>query len=323
MPLSKKDDTDKSKVDKIESMDEVVKDEDDGTQVISVKLSKDKKDKTKDKGEEKPEEEKDGDAGEEKKEKVDEKDKGEEKPEKGSDLGDKQVSSFSQLDSDKVIEEEEGDDKDKADDAEKRDDTKDKDPVDPKKSQEELTKDVKKWLEDIHPEARPEDTGGSRFSLKSVFFVIFLLLVLALIIGGFAFYQSSQEPTREAVVEPTKAAESVPTPTPTPTTVDVDLTEITVQVLNGTGIAGEAGRTATELESAGFVDVTAGNASSSGFEETVVEVKGDVHQGVFQTIETTLSDRVVVIGEEVLDEDNEYDVIVTVGSSEKEEEPEE
>lgn len=324
MPSKDKTDSDQSSIDKIEPIEESVDDE--GTAVISVKLGKEDKSDTKTSKKKSKKTEK-----KTKEEEIEEtidtsvddskqasetvkheeessvsQEKDDEPKEPAIDLATKQVSSFSQLDADKVVEDEESKVKETDNQTGIQSDT--------QKSQEDLTQDVKKWLEDIHPEARPEDAGGG-INFKSILLILFLLLVLGLIVGGFYFYQTSQESTEQTNSSPTPTVAQAVTPTPTATPEKVDLSSLSVQVLNGSGVSGAAGTAATELESAGFVDVVAGNASSSDFEETEVAMKEDTPEAVFDTIKTTLDDKEVVLDEETLDAESEYDIIITLGSS--------
>jgi len=322
MPTSTKDNSENSEIDKIEPIEKVAEDADDGTQVISVKLSKDTKKKkrktTSVKEKETPKEELDRpeDSHEEPAESV--------PSEESPDLTTKQVSSFSQLDSESFPE------KEASETSEEDEKAKDPEETGPKeflessntsdKSQEDLTENVKKWLEDIHPQAGPDDSGKSGFNFKGLFMIFGILLILGLVIGGFYFYQSSQEITTETPTPPTEQEPEI-TPTPTPIVEEeVDLSSYSLQVLNGTGIAGEAGRVAATLEAGGFVDVEAGNASSSNVEQTQVQMKEEVPSEVFDTIDEALSTRDVVIADEVLDEDSDFDVVITLGSADREEE---
>lgn len=319
MSLSTKTKLDKSHIDEIDPIEKVVEESEDGTEVISVKLSKG----TKDKELKTKEVEEIADVEQIEEVEVEDVDKVEKTKEDthDSDTATKQVSSFSQLDSDKVAEELEKDieSEDTSQDKPQEEELHSKDHEEKlaEKSPEVLTDDVKKWLEDIHPAGKPDDSGKSGFGMKGIFIILLLLGILGLIIGGFYFYQTSQESASQAP-SPVVSTNS-PTPSPTPIAEAVDLTKYKVQVLNGTGISGEAGRVAGKLETTGFVDVSAGNASSSAVKETTVQMKEGVSEEVFKAIETGLSDLQVVMADEILAETSAYDVVVTLGTTEKSE----
>ena len=105
---------------------------------------------------------------------------------------------------------------------------------------------------------------------KSVWLtLVFVLLVLALGIGGFVWWQSGVgERGGQAEVE-----EVEPTAVPTPEPVVLNYADYTVEILNGSGIEGEAGRVQELLKGLGFEQLSAGNADSSDYSETVLSVK--------------------------------------------------
>jgi LCP family protein required for cell wall assembly len=83
---------------------------------------------------------------------------------------------------------------------------------------------------------------------------------------------------------------------------------IRIQVLNGNGVGGAAGRMSQVLEDAGFEVVSIGDAETSDYELTTVITSPGSDDG--QAIVTRLGFGVVLIG----DVDKRYDAIVIVGS---------
>jgi len=90
--------------------------------------------------------------------------------------------------------------------------------------------------------------------------------------------------------------------------------ELKIQVLNGSGIAGAAGKAADFLESLGYKDVKTGNAEKSDYENVYLSIKkekesykelliGDLEK------EYTLSDET-----ETLEASSSYDVVIILGS---------
>jgi len=134
----------------------------------------------------------------------------------------------------------------------------------------------------------------------------FLLVFVLIGIGSFVYTNVMQ---REVEPSPTPVAVS-PSPTPEPSP---DLTTYKIQVLNGTATAGLAGETGDELESVGFTEVAAGNADGSDYEETIIAVKKEVPESVRAVLVSTLSAYQITV-DESLAEDNDYDIIITLGN---------
>lgn len=124
---------------------------------------------------------------------------------------------------------------------------------------------------------------SNRRRLVIIFLVVFLLIIAALgalyLLGSSARHIPTQPtnpvPTQVPAAKPTPASSSAQlTPTagvtasPTPA-----LTSLSVSVLNGSGTPGAAGQTAAALKSAGFTNITTGNASVYTYTGITVHVK--------------------------------------------------
>ena len=155
------------------------------------------------------------------------------------------------------------------------------------------------------------------------FLTIFLAFIISLIIGGalvggIFYYQNNVDNVTEEVTEPGPTF-SPPTETTSPTPNgegvldDADLTEYTVQVLNGSGIPGEAGKVEALLVKAGFVDIETGNAKSYDYTETEVSVKEDVPSSIVDGVLDALDSYTTSEGQ-TLDDGNEFDIVVIIGS---------
>lgn len=179
---------------------------------------------------------------------------------------------------------------------------------------------IQEWLQSVRPETGTSGEMPQSPSGKGKYLAIFLvILILAALGGGIYYYRSNVEPQKETTQEktPEKTEETTQEPTvePSPTTAPVDVTKYKLQVLNGSGVAGEAGKAQSYLQTAGFKDVKAGNAGSFGFEATEVSMKKDTPDEVFTKIKSTLEVyyQEVVKAEKELDAKSTYDVVVTVG----------
>lgn len=167
----------------------------------------------------------------------------------------------------------------------------------------------KKMADTLNLPQQSDKSGG----MKYVWIAIIVLLIGALVGGGFYFFQRSQseteEPTDETIVD-------IPTPqnTPTPTVGEVDIEGYTIRVLNGSGKTGEAGKVRTTLETEGFEISSTGNADKSTYEETVIQARKDVPAAVLKKLRDVLSKSYVLASNITLNGDDEDDIVIIVGS---------
>lgn len=125
--------------------------------------------------------------------------------------------------------------------------------------------------------------------------VVFIVLLLVILGGGVFFLLRS---SNEAIEAPTatpniRGVETIYTPAPedaksTPTPAAFDKAGAKVQVLNGTGTAGDAGLAKTALTGIGFTQVDTGNAPSQTATTTTVTVDSSVPESARTEIKTTL-----------------------------------
>ena len=137
-------------------------------------------------------------------------------------------------------------------------------------------------LEEQQPVSSPLSSGqmsrpSSKRDKKTVGLI--LLLIALVLVGGGVFYFLSLRNKQESRTEsPTRTEapmiieeESVSTSTPTPTPAEVvDKKSVSIQVLNGTGIVGEAAYLQDRLNSLGYTSVKVGNAAKQDYESTQV-----------------------------------------------------
>jgi len=158
-------------------------------------------------------------------------------------------------------------------------------------------------------------------SVKSgVIFFVAIIGVAGMAMGGFLYWKSRISSEKPSVTqeEPTPTVqEATPTPTATPSPVPeepVELSAYTIEVLNGSGIPGEAGRVKGLLEEAGFEEVLAGNAGSYDYKETEVMVKSDTPEEVLTAVKEALAELSLIDGDS-LEDSYQYDVKIIVGST--------
>ena len=108
------------------------------------------------------------------------------------------------------------------------------------------------------------------------------------------------------------------TPSPTPvvlaTPVPVfERKDFKIQVLNGSGVAGLAGKAKTKLEALGYPEVTVGNADSKDYTETIVAIKKS-KAGFIADIKKDLFGYTLAQDTGTVTEDSEFDVEIILGS---------
>lgn len=246
---------------------------------------------------------------------------------------DEKLSSFSLLDSEKPKPGTTGNDAADAQQKEtpKEDSSDQKQKTSSQEEKKEETKqissdEVKDWLKDVRPDTTKEqEKGGGKPVFKWIAFFMILLLVAGAIAGGIYYYRQNvptndeqeeeQQETpsngEEPAAEPTSSEE--PTETPTPEE-EVELTDYSVNVLNGSGVAGQAGAVADLLTGAGFADPDTGNADEFNYTVTEIQVKEETPQQVVDEVTSALEDAYTVnVLEDYLSDDAEYDIVITVG----------
>lgn len=165
------------------------------------------------------------------------------------------------------------------------------------------------------------DNNNNKSKSKSFIIIILIIAVSALV--GVAVWRANTSLSQrgvsqggEEVIVVNPVASMAPTPTPSPTPEPVELGELEVEILNGSGVAGEAGVVQEMLVAEGFGEelIEVGNADSYDHLDTEVRVKAGLSEQIYQEIKRALnSDYQVVMGED-LTEDYRYDAVVIVGT---------
>lgn len=169
------------------------------------------------------------------------------------------------------------------------------------------------------------DTGSKANWGKIVAIILAVVILLVLAGGGWYFFMrgdnsgSSNTTAKTPLVkeevaekeassgsEASKEAETIKEE-------KVDLAEYDVQILNGSGTAGEAGVVEGLLEEAGFEGVDTGNADTYDYTDTQLQMKKGTPKAVYDAISEALSGDYKVTKGDSLDADAGYDVVVIVG----------
>ncbi len=131
-----------------------------------------------------------------------------------------------------------------------------------------------------------------------------------LIKGGSAdFGKSKPTPT------PTKLP-ATPTPESTPTP-DLDRSDLSMEVLNGSGAPGAAGDAEDFLVELGYENIEAGNADSYDYDQTEVSIKESKNNYLELLLSDLETEYSVSSQSAYLDEDYEYDAQIIVGEKQE------
>lgn len=140
------------------------------------------------------------------------------------------------------------------------------------------------------------------------------LLVGALVGGLITYFSGISKLDKEATPTPISTEIPIDNETPVPSPVsDLKRDILKIQVLNGSGVSGAAGKAKIYLEGLGYKDVETGNASASGFAETEISIK-DSQKDFLDLITTDLSKNYQVSKDiKTSAITSKFDVVITLG----------
>ena len=175
---------------------------------------------------------------------------------------------------------------------------------------------INKWIENYDEKEGEVKKKGQGF-FKIFLIILTILSLLAVITGGIYFYQKNlsnkvtqEDVTKDSVVTQTPSA----SPTKAPETETLDYSKYSLQIQNGAGVPGEAGKAKDLLSDYDFKTVVAGNASSYDYEQTVISLKEGIPDQVFTDLSKTLDSTYDVDSKkEVLNDSSNYDIVITIG----------
>ena len=170
---------------------------------------------------------------------------------------------------------------------------------------------------------QPREPEGKSKSLRIIIAVIGVILIV--LVGGW-FILGNNNGTGTATPSPSSEGlssfptpETTRTPSPTPSASPsaspkaVDKSAIKVEVLNGTGIPGEAGFLQTELKKLGFTDITAGNADQQDQTETIVTYSRDLSADVADELTAKLEELYTTVKTRKATLSGDFDISITTG----------
>ena len=161
----------------------------------------------------------------------------------------------------------------------------------------------------LNPPARSAGKSGLK---GAIFLVLALLLLAGMILGGIYLYVKTTGSRPQIAPEPIASSTPEPSPTPTPAPA-LDRSQLKLQILNGSGVAGRAGQAATLLEDAGYAKADTANADNFDFDTTKLSVKSG--QDALLDLLTKDLEGDYTIGDTATDlpEDSDFDAVITIG----------
>jgi hypothetical protein len=164
---------------------------------------------------------------------------------------------------------------------------------------------------------------------KSVYILLFILIIAAS--AALFFFRSpvinfaksnlpssiiskipfitNEPPASSSPSEQTPSVSPTPAPTPTPNE-EIDVYDYTIEVLNGSGVAGVAGEVQDLLLENGFTSVKVGNADSSDYTTTQVNTKSTVPEVTINEVRNSLRDYQLEVSTV---DDQDYDIVIILG----------
>lgn len=163
------------------------------------------------------------------------------------------------------------------------------------------------------------DTTQPPRKKKSLIPLLFLIIIIGAVVGGGIYIARSvlggEKPAPSPSPTPTS---TLFTPSPLEEPEAVDVSQYSVQILNGSGVAGEAGKVNDLLVSAGFSKADTGNADNYDYTDSQIQLKANTPDAVFDAVKGALSEEYTIVkSSDNLAEDSEYDIVIIVGDRAK------
>ncbi len=169
---------------------------------------------------------------------------------------------------------------------------------------------------DQEPESDEKQTNKLK-SNKGLFMSLVITLVVGGALTGGILYSRSAINSEDVRSKANETQETEITPTitiaPVEEVEEIDLSKYKLQVLNGSGIAGQAGAVDELLQAEGFAESDMDNADSYDYQDTEIQLKSGTPKEVYDSIERALNSDYQVVKGDALDKDSNFDVIVIVG----------
>lgn len=175
-----------------------------------------------------------------------------------------------------------------------------------------------------------DDMSEKKSSFHLGFFLItFLVAIFVFVVSGavyvyFSGLEQLDDPKESQTPNPTPAYSQKPEATPvasesakpsaSPSSSPLSVSSLKVNILNGSGKIGEAGKAKTLVEKKGFKVASVGNANTFNFTDTIIQAKASVPEASIKLMQEAISASYIVKVGDKLDSKNTYDIIITVGT---------
>lgn len=157
---------------------------------------------------------------------------------------------------------------------------------------------------------KPKSKGNGK---KVGIIVVVLLLLIAAGAGAAWLLADKDNSSDTSKVSPVPTKITMPTSTPTPSIREVAREEVTVEILNGTGVPGEASKLQTELEDLGYESFEVGNADKTDYDATEVVFATDLPENIVEEI-TELLEEMYESVKSTKESGSSFDVSIITGT---------
>ncbi len=178
------------------------------------------------------------------------------------------------------------------------------------------TPEVVKSVESVEPIETVEPVADEFEKPNYLWIIVPTALLVGALVGGLITYFSGLSRLESTDSSPTPVATSVSETKETPVasnTSNFKRDGLKLQVLNGSGVSGAAGKAKTLLEGLGYTSVDTGNASSSNFVKTEVSVKESTKEYLDLVIKDLSKEYEATAAAKVLSNTSKYDIVITLG----------
>lgn len=164
-----------------------------------------------------------------------------------------------------------------------------------------------------------KETGFWQTKKGKTWTLLFAVLILLAIIAGLFIYREGVVKSgvnNQNNVTPSPTSVAKPPISPTPTQAIIDVSKYKIEVLNGSGLNGEAAKVKGQLENEKFTVVAIGNALLQ--QKTVIQVKQSVPKEFIAKLKSFLEQTYVLDSIQELNESAKFDAAVIIGSQKAE-----
>lgn len=154
---------------------------------------------------------------------------------------------------------------------------------------------------------------------KTIILVVLATIAITGLIGvGILLYKKSLSKDSTSVEKQAEEISQTSTSVPTLTPLSVEeKAELKIQILNGTGISGEAGRAKAYLEGLDYKNIKTGNADAFDYDKTKISLKEDKKGASSLLIEELSQKYEVEETTEVLEDSSQFDIVIVLGGQPK------